>query len=302
MNLVLTVLEITAPVFALGALGVLWVRGLGWEYPLQFVTRLAMTVAVPCLIFTTLVDAAITPAALASISLASAVAYVAAMVAFFAYVGLTRLDRRTYLAPLIFGNTGNIGLPLALFAFGEIGLSYAVVVFAVMAIFNFTIGIWMVAGAGSGLRVLGEPMVVAAVLGTVFLWQGWGLPDWVDNALTLAGQMGIPLMLITLGVAVARLSPGRLGAAFALSLLKAGLCAAIGYVVGVQFGLEPVALAVLIVQMMTPVAVTSYLLAEKYEADADAVAGLVVVSTLLSVILLPIVLGLLLPGLPMGEL
>ena len=50
-----------------------------------------------------------------------------------------RLDRRTFLAPLIFGNTGNLGLPLALFAFGDVGLGYAVVIFAVMAILSFTV-------------------------------------------------------------------------------------------------------------------------------------------------------------------
>lgn len=298
MNIVLTVLQISAPVFVLGLIGVVWVRVLKWEYPLQFVTRLAMTVAVPCLIFTTLVGSSITPAALATLSAASVLAYVAATLAFWLMTGVLAIDRRTYLAPLVFGNTGNIGLPLALFAFGEVGLSYAIVVFAIMAMFTFTIGIWMVAGAASGLRVLAEPMVIAAVLGTVFLWQGWQVTGWISNALTLAGQMGIPLMLITLGVAVARLSAGQFRSAIGLSLLKAVVCAGIGLGIGLALRLEPVALAVLIVQMMTPVAVTSYLLAEKYEADAEAVAGLVVVSTLLSVALLPVVLGLLLPSLP----
>jgi len=52
-----------------------------------------------------------------------------------------------------------------------------------------------------------------------------------------------------------------------------------------------VALAVLILQAVTPVAVTSYLLAAKYEADADPVAGLVVVSTLMSVGFIPLTLA-----------
>lgn len=296
MNLVLTVIQITAPVFLLGAVGVMWVRGLGWDYPLQFVTRLAMTVAVPALIFTALMQAEIAPRALADLSLAAAAAYLAAALVFWGLVAALGLDRRTFLAPLIFGNTGNIGLPLALFAFGEAGLSYAVVVFAVMALLTFTLGVWLVAGTANPASVLRDPVVLATAAGGVFLWQGWRTPGWLTDALELAGQMAIPLMLITLGVAVARLRPGRLGMAAGLSALKAAVTAALALVVAQVFALDAVARAVLVVQMITPVAVTSYLLAERYEADAEAVAGLVVVSTSLALVVLPLALGLLLPA------
>ena len=290
MNLALTVLNITAPVFLLAAIGYGWVR-LGFEYRLEFVTRLSMTLAVPCLIFVALMETEIDPAALADLSLASLVAYVVVGAAFFAVVALLRLDSRTYLAPLIFGNTGNLGLPLALFAFGETGLSYAVVVFAVMAILSFTIGIWMVAGAGSFGRVLREPLVAATLLGALFLWQDWQTPEALTNALGLIGQMAIPLMLITLGVAVARLKTGAIGLAIALAVVKVALCTAAAWAVATWFALDPVAAAVLILQVATPVAVTSYMLAEKYGADSQKVAGLVVTSTLLSVITLPLILS-----------
>lgn len=142
MNLALTVLNITAPVFLLAAVGFVWVK-LGFEYRVEFVTRMAMTLAVPCLIFVALMQIDVEPQALAALSLASFVAYGIVMAACFLLVRLAKLDARTFLAPLIFGNTGNLGLPLALFAFGEIGLGYAVVVFAIMAILSFTIGIWI---------------------------------------------------------------------------------------------------------------------------------------------------------------
>ena len=108
------------------------------------------------------------------------------------------------------------------------------------------------------------------------------------------GQIAIPIMLITLGVAVARLTPGRMMLAVGLSALKLILCIGIAWGVGTLFQLEPVALAVLILQISTPVAVTSYLLAEKYGADAQAVAGLVVASTLMSVAAIPLLLAILL--------
>ena len=291
MNIALTVLNITAPVFLLAAVGFFWVR-LGFEYRVEFVTRLAMTLSVPCLIFAALMQTEIAPEALAALSLASFVAYLLVMVATFVVVKLWGLDTRTYLAPLIFGNTGNLGLPLALFAFGDVGLGYAVVVFAVMAILSFTVGIWMVAGAGSFRKVISEPLVAATLLGALFLWQGWETPAFLTNTIELLGQMAIPMMLITLGVAVARLKTGAMARAVILSLVKLVICAGAGWGAALAFGLDPVAAGVLIVQVATPVAVTSYLLAEKYGVDADAVAGLVVVSTVMSVGFIPVLLAL----------
>ena len=290
MNLALTVLEITAPVFLLAAVGFIWVR-LGFEYRVQFVTRLAMTLSVPCLIFTALMQTEIDPQSLTTLSLASVAAYGAITVLFFCLTLLAGLDCRTYLAPLIMGNTGNLGLPLALFAFGETGLGFAVVVFAIMAVYSFTFGVWLVSGGGSLVKVVQEPIVGATLLGALFLWQGWQTPTFLTNALELIGQMAIPLMLITLGVAVARLHPARLPRAVWLSVVRVVLCVAAAWGIGRWFELEPIAFAVLVLQISTPVAVTSYLLAEKYGADADAVAGLVVVSTLLSVIALPLTLA-----------
>ncbi len=293
MNLALTVLEIVAPVFLLAAIGYAWVR-LGFEYRIEFVTQLSMTLGVPCLIFVSLMKTDVDPQALTALTLASIAAYGAVTLAAWALIAAMRLDLRTWLAPVIFGNTGNLGLPLALFAFGEIGLDYAVVVFAVMAVWSFTFGVWLVAGGGSPWKVVKEPLVGATLLGALFLWQGWETPVFLTNTLSLIGQMAIPLMLITLGVAVARLDTAGAGRALVVSVLKLALCVGLAWAVGRAFALDDVAFAVLVLQVSTPVAVTSYLLASKYGADAQAVAGLVVVSTLVSVLSLPLLLAVLL--------
>ena len=293
MAIFLQVLQIVAPVFFLATAGWLWVRR-GWEYDIVFVTRLAMQLSLPCLIFVALMQTEIDPTVLRDTAIASAVAYPAVALILWAVLKLLGTDLRTYLAPLIFGNTGNLGLPLALFAFGSLGLDYAVVVFAVMIVFSFTFGVWLVSGSGSPTTVLKEPIVWATILGAVFLVQGWGLPVWALNTLELAGQVGIPVMLITLGVAVARLTPGSLVKAIGVSVLKLVICVAVGWGTGLAFGLTGTAFGVLVLQTATPVAVTSYMLAEKFGADSDAVAGLVVVSTLISVAALPLLLAALL--------
>ncbi|MEM7439561.1 MAG: AEC family transporter [Pseudomonadota bacterium] len=290
MSIFVTVIQIVAPVFLLASIGVAWVR-LGYDYSVQFVTRLAMTLAVPCLIFVALMETEIERAALLDIVWATIVAYGLITAAFFALVRVLRLSVQTYLAPFIFGNTGNLGLPLALFAFGDVGLGYAVVVFALMGIYSFTFGIWLVSGGGSILKVVQEPLVWATIAGGFFLWFDLETPVWMTNTVRLIGQMAIPLMLITLGVALARLTPAHLTRSVVLGLLKVAICAGLAFIAGRWFDLGPIALAVLVLQAGTPVAVTSYLLAEKYGADAEEVAGLVVVSTALSVVTIPIILA-----------
>ncbi|MEJ6391067.1 AEC family transporter [Gymnodinialimonas ulvae] len=293
MNLALTVVEITAPVFLLGAAGFGWVR-LGYEYPTEFVTRLAMTFAVPCLIFTALVQADIDAGAIVSLGAATALAYAVAAGLVFALLRLTGQSLRAVWAPLTFGNTGNLGLPLALFAFGEQGLGLAVVVFAIMAIAMFTFGLWMVAGTANPLRVLREPILWASVLGVACLSLDLTPPETAMNALGLMGQMGIPLMLLTLGAAVARLEPAGALTALGLSFAKLAIGLGAALVAIRALGLTGLPAAVLILQMVTPVGVTSYLLAERYKQSPDTVAGLVVISTLLSIAALPITLSFLL--------
>jgi hypothetical protein len=290
VNLALTILEIVAPVFLLAGVGFLWIK-LGFEYRIKFVTQLAMTIGVPALVFTSLQKSEVDPHSLSIVSLAAMVAYLIVTVVAYLVVIVFKIDLRTYLAPLIFGNTGNLGLPLAYFAFGDEGFGYALVIFALMGVYSFTFGIWIVSGGGSPAKVIKEPVVAATLLGALFLWQGWTTPTFLTNTLELVGQMAIPLMLITLGVALARMSPRNIVVPSILSIGKITVCVAIAWIVGLWFNLPPVAFGVLVLQVSTPVAVTSYLLAEKYGADANGVAGLVVASTLLAVVTLPLTLA-----------
>ena len=193
--------------------------------------------------------------------------------------------------PLISGNTGNLGLPLCLFAFGDTGFGYAIIVFSLTSIVAFTIGVWVVAGGGSLKQLLKEPLVASTVFGLIFMWQGWETPSFLTSSLELIGQMAIPMMLITLGVAVARLQITDVKKSFLISVCKILFGIAAAVLVSFMFDLPKVAISVLILQFSMPIAVTSYLLAEKYGADSNAVAGLVVVSTFITFAISPILIA-----------
>ena len=293
MSIFFTVLEVVTPVFLLATIGFSWVK-FGFEYRVEFVTRLAMTLAVPALVFTSLTQNTINPKFLSEMILVVCLAYAVVSIIALIFTFIFKLDRRTFLMPLISGNTGNLGLPLCFLAFGQDGLGYAVIVFAFTSIVAFTFGLWVVSGSHSFKQPLKEPLVPATVLGLVFMFYDWEIPQILTNALNLIAQMAIPLMLITLGVAVARIKTTLAFKTIGISVSKIiiGIFAAVA--IGHQFSLPNEASAVLIIQMSMPVAVTSYLLAEKYGANSEAVAGLVVISTLLTVFVTPVLLSFLL--------
>ena len=288
-----TVLEVVTPVFLLAAIGYFWVK-LGFEYRVEFVTRLAMTLAVPALVFTSLTQNTINPKFLTEMIIVVCMAYAVVSVLALIFTFIFKLDLRTFLMPLISGNTGNLGLPLCFLAFGKDGLGYAVIVFAFTSIVAFTFGLWVVSGTRSFKQPLKEPLVPATILGLLFMFYGWETPKILTNSLNLISQMAIPLMLITLGVAVARLKTQLAFKTLGISISKIMIGTIAGITVGYQFSIPYEAFAVLIIQMSMPVAVTSYLLAEKYGANSEAVAGLVVISTFLTTFTTPLVLSVLL--------
>lgn len=284
---------IVAPVFLLAGIGFLWVRQ-GIAYETGFVTRMALEIGTPCLIFSTLIRAEIDPAAFREIALASVMLYAGLGVVAFVLLKVLGLSQRVYLSPFIFSNTGNMGLPLCLFAFGEQGLALAIAVFATMVVVNFTVGVWIVSGRPAPWDALKQPMVYAALLGALFLSQGWGVPRWLGNTLELAGQMVIPLMLITLGASIVGLPKEAPWRIIGLAALKVGLSGAIALGVAQITGLSGAAFGVFVIQAVTPVPVTSYLLAGRFDARPAEVARFVMISTALAVLVIPAVLAFLL--------
>lgn len=286
----LQVLEITAPVFLLATIGWLWAKR-GVPYDIAFVTRLAMQLAMPCLIFSTLVRAEIDPDAVREMAVATLALYGALAVVFAALFGALRFRLRTFLPPTVINNTGNLGLPIAFYAFGDYGLALSIVLFAIMVSLQFSLGLWFVAGPGKGWEAARQPMVWAALGGVACSLIGVRPPHFLDASVALIGQMGIPLMLLTLGVSISQIKVGSVGRAIVIAVVRAAIAVLVALGVGAALGLGGVVYSVLILQAVMPAPVTNYLIALKYDADPEEVAGLVVVSTLLSILFIPLTLA-----------
>ena len=287
------ILEVVFPVFMLAGLGFVWVRR-GWGFDIAFVTRLALDFSVPCLVFGKMAATRFEPDVFWMLA-GSTVALYSALAAIFALVlRAMGLKLRDFLLPLVSANTGNMGLPLCLFAFGEQGLVYAIVIFATMIVMQFTLGLWLVSGEASPMKALRHPLLHAAVFGMAISWAGVDVPGWIGNGLELAGQPAIPLMLLALGASMATLPAVFPQRAIGFSVFKLVLAGALAFVIARLAGLPEIASDVFILQAVTPVAVTAYMLAERYGRSPAEVAQLVMVSTALVAVLLPAVLWLIL--------
>ena len=219
-----------------------------------------------------------------------------AVVACFGVIGflilkLLRLPVRAFLSPMMLNNTGNIGLPVCALAFGDEGLALAMGFVVVVLVGMVTIGIWLPMGKLSFGDLFKQPVIYAVVLALLLMATDSRLPQPVDEAFNILGGLTIPLMLLTLGHTLATLDVGALWRGFALAVLHLLMAAAVALVLSDLFALQGVARGVFIVQCMMPVAVATYIWIERYDPDeAPAVAGFIMISTMLSILVLPLVL------------
>ncbi len=282
-------IAIIAPVFVCAAIGYGWAR-LGRPYDAEFVTTLVTNIGAPCLVFYTLSSVEIDVEAFGTMAGVSVLAVAASAVAGIVVLRVAGLSMRTFLPSLMFPNVGNMGMPLCLFAFGEAGLALAIAYFTVCSIGQMTLGAGMAAGATSARQVLRVPVIYAVLLALPFMIWSVDPPDWLANTTRLLGGILIPLMLISLGISLAKLRVGSLKRSLALSLVRLVFGFAVGVGLAEAFGLEGIARGVLILQSTMPTAVFNYLFSLRYGREPEEVAGLVMISTTLSFATLPLLL------------
>jgi predicted permease len=281
--------DIIAPVLICAGLGYGWAR-LGKPFDLPTVTGVVINIAVPCLVLSSLSKLTIDLGAFAVMAGAAAASFALLLAVGWGLLRLAGLPAHTFLPALALGNSGNLGLPLCLFAFGETGLALGIAFFAVSSVVTMTAGQMIAAGKLSPAVLFKTPVIYAVALALVFMITGTRPPKFLASALETLGYMAIPIMLLALGVSLARLAPGKLRASGLVAVLRVGLGFAAGFGVAVAFGLEGAARGVLIIQSAMPAAVFNYLWAQVYGRDSAAVAGVVVLSTALAFLLLPVIL------------
>jgi len=291
-DLVVQILTILAPAAILACIGVAWALS-GNEYPIQFITNLITNVGMPALLFHTLTNSPVELASLGIMFLASLLVQIIAVAG--AIVLLKNAGKDWHLCvALVMGNTGNLGLPICYFAFGDVGLAYGMAYFSVQCVLMFSIGEAILSGSSSVLPALKSPILHSLWLAALVNYLGFEMPGFLSDTTKLLGQFVIPIMLITLGVSLANLKVNNLSSTLKWSLIRTALALATAYFVVILLGLEGVAKGVVILETVMPVAVFNFLLAVRHNRDSVEISGLILVTHLSAIFYLPILLALLL--------
>ncbi len=280
---------IIAPVLICALLGYGWARS-GLPFEREFLTRIIMNIGAPCLVLNGIANLQFDPADFATI-LASAVTMLGTCTVVGAVVlRITGQPLRSFLPPVIFGNTGNLGLPLCLFAFGDEGLGLAVAVYLVYSVTQFVFGPLFQGREPAWRTLMTTPMIYAALVGIVLLASDTPLPITLANTVKLLAGLAIPLMLLALGHSLASFRITRPGKAVALAILRLTLGFLVGVGVAELFGLEGTMRGVIIIESAMPLAVFNFLLAARYDRHPEDVAGAILISTLISFATMPVLI------------
>ena len=289
--MLMELLAVMAPVLCGAAIGFFWIR-LGHDYPMAFVTKLVLYIGTPALILNALGSAEIDNTSFLRTGLATLAVMGLLLALSWPFARLIGKPWKVAVAPLLFSNVGNMGLPVSLYAFGEAGFAYAITIMVTMSLLQFSLGAWLASTGGNPLRsITRSPTIWASIVATVMLLSDVHMPRFIGNSLELISGFTVPLMLITLGVSLANIRVRNLAAGVGFSLLRIPFAAASAWAIGSLIGLPPLALNVLIMQMAMPVAVYNYMFAQKAGREPEYVATLVFCSTLAAFIYLPALLA-----------
>ena len=294
MQVIQRITEIILPVLIIIALGYGYarLRGDSVKADMGPVNRITTGVLCPLLVFTALAGKDFDLAHNGLLIFAGLVISFGSGLLAWPVARLLGYDLRSFLPPMMYNNCGNMGLPLAVLAFGDGALSSAVALFMAGNLIYFTIGIKLIehgrGGApGNSLKFLASPMMLSMLFGMVFAIFHIVLPAPLYLALKMLGEACIPIMLFALGVRMldVSLKSWRIGMVGAVVCPVAGL--AIAWLLDGVLMLTPVQRGQMYLFAALPPAVFCFMIAEQYQQEPEKVAAIVLLGNLMAVVFVP---------------
>ena len=290
MELYLKLIDVLFPVFFVIGIGYY----LGKKNPninTDFITTFAGNVGTPAMIFYTITTTGVTLSVFTEYFI-----YALIIIGGFSLVGilfllLLKKDFISELPPLILPNTGNMGIPICLFAYGTAGLGVASAIASVVILLHFTLGV-LLAKKSFSLEILIKNMpIYGIIVSVIFLYFEWDVPGYLENTTFLLTYATIFLVLMSLGIALSRLKVVSWTHASILGSVRVIIGPIIGFGLIKFLNLNGFAAGVLLIQSCMPSAVLTYLVGSMYSEKkvVDSVASVIVTSTIMSFITIPIV-------------
>ena len=283
MELILKLIEVLFPVFLVIGIGY-WYGKKAPKFDTKFITTFAGNFGLPAIIFYSLTTTNISIELFLRFSY-----YITLYVMVFSIIGLVILkilnkDIFRLLPPLILPNTGNMGMPLCLFAYGKLGLAIATAATAMILVFHFSLNILLASKKFSIKPLLKCTPVYALLVSLVFVYYKIPAPKFLENATFLIGYSTIFLVLMSLGVALSKLKVFAFKETLIYSIIRVVLGPIVGIAFVKFFNLTGVEAGVMFIQASMPSAVLSFLVSEIYSPKkiSNSIASTVALSTFMS--------------------
>ncbi len=290
MELYLKLIDVLFPVFFIIGIGY-YIGKKDPKFNTQFITNLAGTIGTPAMIFYTITTTGVTLEIFIEYFIYAVVILGAFAVVGFFFLIFLKKDPITELPPLFLPNTGNMGIPICLFAYGTAGLGVASAIASVIILFHFTIGILLASKKFSLTILIKNGPIYGIIAAVLFLYFDWDVPGYLENTTFLLTYTTIFLVLMALGVALTRLKVVSWTHAAILGAVRVILGPIIGFALINFLGLTGFMAGVLLIQSAMPSAVLTYLVGSMYsdKRAVDNIASVIVSSTLMSFLTIPIV-------------
>ena len=286
--LIFRVADVLVPVFALVAIGYFYAKRFSAD--LRLANELNMRLFVPALVFDSLTQKSFDIGAHPWLVLAGLMVILGSGLLSWPIARFSRQTIASFVPPMMFNNCGNMGLPVALLAFGAPGMQLALVLFMVSNMLHFTLGVRIVSGRMHFGEVFFNAVNIATILGLVFSMQKLSIPQVVAAPVSMLGQVAIPLMLVSLGIRMTDFNPNMLRIGLLAGLVRplVGLISAVLAVWVIP--LDDFEQKLLFLFAAMPPAVLNYLFAEQYAQSPHAVASMVIVGNAVSIVVLYVTL------------
>ncbi len=286
--MILNVFNIIAPIVIIVSVGYLYAKK--YQTDVSVINKLTLDIFVPALVLSVLIDKEFDILEYKELSIgAILVVFISGLLAWLT-VKVTRFNAKTFIPPMMYVNSGNIGLPLVLLAFGKEAMAAAIVLFIIENTLHFTLGIKTLDRSASLIDMLKIPIILASIFGIVFNLIQFEPPEIILTPLAMIGNIAIPLMLFTLGVRLTdtNLNDWKIGIIGAVFRPLYGLIALV--VVIPLLHLSELNQALLVIFAILPPAVLNFLVSEKYNQEPEKVVSIVLIGNLFSIVTIPITL------------
>ena len=287
------IIEVVFPLIAVILVGV-W-AGRKHQPEMEVANRLNMDYFVPALVFGILVGGDFRIAQYSGLMLGAFI-----LIAGLGMVGLlaarlSNLHPRTFIPPMMFNNCGNLGLPLALLAFGKEAMPAAVIMMLVSNVLHFSFGAWLMDHHARLTDLWKIPVLFVTMLGLALNLGNIAVWPPLLMAFHLLGEISVPLMMFALGVRLADMNLAESYSGLLIAVLRPLSGMALAYGIGYGLELSEIQRAQLILFGALPPAVLNYIFAERYHQEPEKVASMVMIGNVAALLFVPLALLLVLP-------